>query len=189
FFTTKEPGKCTGLGLSIAYNIIKNAGGSILVSSSPGSGSTFTVLLPLSRSRDRSKSERTKPLQSPSRGSVRVLLVDDEDMLRDIGREMLCMLGHSVRTACNGRECLEILANDPEGFDLVILDMIMPELDGYHTLKEMEKIGKDTRVVISTGFSFEHEKDDLFSNPLIVARLNKPFNIRELSQVLEEVLA
>ncbi len=191
FFTTKLKGaeKGTGLGLSIAYNIIKNAGGSILVSSSPGSGSTFTVLLPLSRSRDRSKSERTKPLQSPSRGSVRVLLVDDEDMLRDIGREMLCMLGHSVRTACNGRECLEILANDPEGFDLVILDMIMPELDGYHTLKEMEKIGKDTRVVISTGFSFEHEKDDLFSNPLIVARLNKPFNIRELSQVLEEVLA
>ncbi len=110
-------------------------------------------------------------------------------MLREIGRDMLSLLGHAVETASNGHECMEILKRDEKGFDLVILDMIMPELDGYHTLKEMEKHHIDTRVVISSGFSFEHEKSDFLSNPLIVARLNKPFNLNELSQVLEEALA
>jgi CheY-like chemotaxis protein len=110
-------------------------------------------------------------------------------MLRDIGKEMLNLLGHSVETACNGYECMEILKNDTKGFDLIILDMIMPGLDGYHTLVEMEKQKIDTRVVISSGFSFEHEKQDFFSNPLIVAKLNKPFNLNELSQILEEALS
>lgn len=191
FFTTKTKGaaKGTGLGLSIAYNIIKNAHGSILVSSTPGKGSTFTVLLPITRTRDKAKGARPKTVQASPRAGARILLVDDEDMLRDIGKEMLCMLGHTVETAANGRECLDILTGDSQGFDVVILDMIMPELDGYHTLQEMERLGIKTRVVVSTGFSFEHEKEDFLSNPIIVARLNKPFNIEELSMVLEEVLA
>jgi two-component system cell cycle sensor histidine kinase/response regulator CckA len=117
------------------------------------------------------------------------LIVDDEEMLRDIGKEMLNLLGHSVETACNGHECMEILKKDTKGFDLIILDMIMPGLDGYHTLVEMEKNKIDTRVVISSGFSFEHEKQDFLSNPLIVAKLNKPFNLNELSQILEEALS
>jgi PAS domain S-box-containing protein len=190
FFTTKQKGnnKGTGLGLSIAYNIVRNAGGSIQVSSTPGKGSTFTVLLPISRARDKTRGLESKPVQAPGHPSARILMVDDEDMLRDIGREMLNMLGHRVMTATNGRECLEILKNDPDGFDLVILDMIMPELDGFHTLQEMKALGIETRVIISSGFSFEHEKQDLLSNPLIVARLNKPFNIHELSEVLNEAL-
>ncbi|HOM30074.1 MAG TPA: PAS domain S-box protein [Deltaproteobacteria bacterium] len=191
FFTTKQkgPNKGTGLGLSIAYNIIKNAGGSIQVSSTPGKGSTFTVLLPVAKARDKSKDHETRPMQTAARQSARILMVDDEDMLRDIGKDMLCMLGHSVTTATNGRECIDILKNDPDGFDLVILDMIMPELDGYHTLQQMKALGLSTRVIISSGFSFEHEKEDFLENPLIVARLNKPFNLEELSQVLDEALS
>ncbi len=191
FFTTKQkgPDKGTGLGLSIAYNIVKNAGGSIQVSSTEGKGTTFNVMLPLCATKGKGVFPAGKPVQPASKNKARILIVDDEDMLREIGRDMLSLLGHAVETASNGHECMEILKKDEKGFDLVILDMIMPELDGYHTLKEMEKHHIDTRVVISSGFSFEHEKSDFLSNPLIVARLNKPFNLNELSQVLEEALA
>jgi len=191
FFSTKQkgPDKGTGLGLSIAYNIIKNSGGSIQVNSSEGKGTTFSVLLPISIHKDKSLTAEQRVAQSTSKQSARILVVDDEEMLRDIGKEMLNLLGHSVETASNGYECMDILKRDSDGFDLVILDMIMPGLDGYHTLLEMEKHNIDTRVVISSGFSFEHEKQDIFSNPLIVARLNKPFNLHELSQILEEALS
>jgi PAS domain S-box-containing protein len=191
FFTTKQkgPDKGTGLGLSIAYNIIKNAGGSIQVISVEGKGTTFSVLLPISKLKEKLADSGERPLQGVSKQKARILMVDDEDMLRDIGREMLGLLGHSVETASNGHECMEILKKDTRGFDLIILDMIMPGLDGYHTLMEMEKQNIETRVVISSGFSFEHEKQDFFSNPLIVARLNKPFNLDELSQVLDEALS
>ncbi len=191
FYSTKQKGpeKGTGLGLSIAYNIVKNAGGSIQVTSTEGKGSCFSIVLPLCRSREKTKSADEKLSDCVPTNSARILIVDDEDMLRDIGKEMLSLLGHTVETAANGHECMEILRKDRKGFDLVILDMIMPELDGYHTLLEMTKLGIDTRVIISSGFSFEHEKDDLLTNPLIVARLNKPFNLNELSLVLEEALS
>ncbi len=191
FFSTKQkgPDKGTGLGLSIAYNIIKNSGGGIQVSSSEGKGSTFSVLLPVSKLKEKDLPSEDKISQCISKHQARILIVDDEEMLRDIGKEMLNLLGHSVETACNGHECMEILKNDTNGFDLIILDMIMPGLDGYHTLVEMEKLKIDTRVVISSGFSFEHEKQDFFSNPLIVAKLNKPFNLNELSQILDEALS
>jgi CheY-like chemotaxis protein/two-component sensor histidine kinase len=191
FFSTKQkgPDKGTGLGLSIAYNIIKNSGGGIQVSSAEGKGTTFSVLLPVSNQKEKAFPAAYKVSQGISKHQARILIVDDEEMLRDIGKEMLNLLGHSVETACNGHECMEILKNDTKGFDLIILDMIMPGLDGYHTLVEMEKNKIDTRVVISSGFSFEHEKQDFLSNPLIVAKLNKPFNLNELSQILEEALS
>jgi nitrogen-specific signal transduction histidine kinase/CheY-like chemotaxis protein len=191
FFTTKQkgPDKGTGLGLSIAYNIIKNAGGSIQVQSEVGTGSTFSILLPISRSKEKTAPLDERISQNSSTHKARILIVDDEDMLRDIGREMLSLLGHTVETVSNGHECLEVLMNDKQGFDLVILDMIMPGLDGYHTLIEMQKHNINTRVIISSGFSFEHEKQDFLSNPLIVAKLNKPFNLNELSQILDEALS
>ena len=191
FFTTKQkgPDKGTGLGLAIAYNIVKNAGGSIQVQSEEGKGSTFSILLPLSRRKDKTSSPDDRIVQNPSGHKARILMVDDEDMLRDIGKELLGLLGHTVETASNGHECLEMLMNDAQGFDLVILDMIMPGLDGYHTLLEMQKHHIDTRVVISSGFSFEHEQHDFLLNPLIVAKLNKPFNLSELSQTLDEALS
>jgi CheY-like chemotaxis protein len=190
FYSTKQkgPDKGTGLGLSIAYNIVKNAGGSIQVSSVEGKGSIFSVFLPLSKSKAKARDAIGRITRSTARNRARILIVDDEAMLRDIGKEMLCLLGHTVETASNGHECIEILKNNQKGFDLIILDMIMPEMDGYHTLLEMQKLDIDARVVISSGFSFEHEKDDFLSNPLIVARLNKPFNLNELSQIIDESL-
>jgi len=190
FFSTKEKGttKGTGLGLSITYNIVKNARGSIQLQSEEGKGSTFTILLPVSRSNDNPKAADGRDIPTAESSKARVLLVDDEEMLRDIGKEMLEFLGHEVDTASNGHVCLEKLKTDGKGFDIIILDMIMPGLDGYHTLQEMVKIGIDTKVIISSGFSFQHEKHDILNNPLIAAKLNKPFNMNELSSVLADIL-
>ncbi|HOO37203.1 MAG TPA: PAS domain S-box protein [Deltaproteobacteria bacterium] len=189
FFSTKEkgPNKGMGLGLSITYNIVKNARGSIQVQSEEGKGSRFTILLPLSRAKGDVKTSDGRDVR-PETSRARVLLVDDEVMLREIGKEMLEFLGHEVDTASDGHACLDKLKKDETGFDLIILDMIMPGLDGYHTLKEMERIGSDTKVIISSGFSFEHEKHDILNNPLIAAKLNKPFNMSELSRVLADIL-
>ena len=190
FFSTKEKGanKGTGLGLSITYNIVKNARGSIQVQSEEGKGSKFTILLPVSQSKNNSKSAVAGDNLRATSSRARVLLVDDEDMLRDIGKEMLEFLGHEVDTASNGHVCLEKLKTDKTGFDIIILDMIMPGLDGYHTLQEMVKIGINTKVIISSGFSFQHEKHDILNNPLIAAKLNKPFNMKELSSVISDIL-
>ncbi len=105
-------------------------------------------------------------------------------MLREIGKEMLEFLGHDVDTAPDGNLCMEKLRGNGNGFDIVILDMIMPGLDGYHTLQEMQREGIETKVVISSGFSFEHERQEILNNPLIVGKLNKPFNMEELSSML-----
>jgi two-component system, cell cycle sensor histidine kinase and response regulator CckA len=191
FFSTKQKGtnKGTGLGLSITYNIIKNAEGSIQVQSEEGKGTRFSVLLPIAKSRQKSAASEIRQSEKLSLQKARVLLVDDEDMLREIGKEMLEYLGHEVDTAQDGYRCIDLLTCNGGSFDIVILDMIMPGLDGYHTLKEMQKRGIQTKVIISSGFSFEHEREELLNNPLIAAKLNKPFNIEELSQVLNDILA
>ncbi len=190
FFSTKQKGtsKGTGLGLSITYNIVKNAGGTIKVQSEEAKGAQFTILLPVSKTKRKNIAIEGRPFEKAPVQKARVMLVDDEDMLRDIGKEMLEHLGHEVVTAPDGGSCLEKLKGDACGFDIIILDMIMPGLDGYHTLQEMLKQGIETKVIISSGFSFEHERQEILNNPLIVAKLNKPFNMNELSAVLSDIL-
>jgi len=192
FFTTKEKGpeKGIGLGLSITYNIIKNAGGSVQVISEVDKGSKFSMFIPLSISDTFATNDICpKAIKGSVSSKARILFVDDEEMLRDIGSEMIEFLGHEVETAADGYACLDKLENDSKGFDLIILDMIMPGLDGYHTIEELIKRDIRAKVIISTGFSFEHEKFTLINNSLIVSRLNKPFNLDELSKILDETLS
>ncbi len=159
FFTTKTRGanKGTGLGLAITYNLVKNAGGSVTVYPGKGIGTRFAILLPVSsmhpaKAHKQDEKDVNKQVGT-SRG--RILLVDDEDMIRGIGEEMLSFLGYDVVTAKDGNECIDILNRDG-GFDLVILDMIMPGLDGVHTLDRLERENMDVKVVLSSGFSFEN---------------------------------
>ncbi len=192
FFTTKTRGsdKGTGLGLAITYNLVRNAGGSIIVYSEKGIGTRFGILLPLSSARmDKSREEKKEGVKeqvSANRG--RILLVDDEDMVRDIGKEMLSFLGYDVITAKDGNECIDILKKDG-GFDLVILDMIMPGLDGAHTLDRLQKENMNVKVVLSSGFSFENEGNNmLMENPMVIGMLNKPFNLTELKETLLDLI-
>ncbi len=187
FFTTKDQGqnKGTGLGLSITYTIVKNAGGSIRVTSQRGKGSTFSILLPQSENTN-TQSQEDKMHQTERK--ARILLVDDEEMLLEIGQEMLEFLGHEVITASDGRQCIETLKANPGKFDIVILDMIMPNLDGAHTLALMAQENIDARIIVSSGFSFEDDQAEILSNPLVAGKLNKPFKMTELSKVLADIL-
>jgi PAS domain S-box-containing protein len=185
FFTTKEKGVGTGLGLSITYSVIKGAGGNIKVSSESGAGTKFTIILPEFHGNVETSSEES-PLEEHAK-LLKILLVDDEPMIREIGREILESIGHEVKTAINGIECLEMLAGTDAVFDAIILDMIMPGLDGYHTLSEMKSRGIKARVIISTGFHSGDEFKEIMANPLVVGCLNKPFTVRELNRILSGI--
>ena len=118
---------------------------------------------------------------------ARILLVDDEEMLLEIGSEMIEFLGYSVQTAQGGLECLKILENDQD-FDLVILDMAMPDLDGQQTLAEIQKRSLAKRVIISSGFNLDSDRDAILAAERVVGALNKPFNLNELSRIISETL-
>jgi len=118
---------------------------------------------------------------------ARILLVDDEEMLLEIGSEMIEFLGYSVKTAQGGQECLRILEAD-NAFDLVILDMVMPDLDGEATLAEIEKRQLPVKVIISSGFNLDSERDAILTSPQVAGALNKPFNLGELSKIISETI-
>jgi len=185
FFTTKPKDVGTGLGLAITYNIIKHAEGSIQVTSEKDKGTRFSIILPITDGVIEAEPEYAEIKTTGQR--FRILLVDDEEMLREIGKEMLESLGHEVLTARNGFECIEMLKKEDGSIDLVILDMIMPGLDGQHTLMEMVKAEIQTKVMVSSGFYHEELSDNVMANSLVVAKLNKPFNMQELSRVLATI--
>lgn len=185
FFTTKGKKEGTGLGLSITYTVVKNADGHIKVSSEKGKGTRFTILLPLSEEKQKKEEDKKQSIEEMK--GINILLVDDEPMIREIGMEIFESLGHNVTTAGNGIECLEILSKGEGNYDVVILDMIMPGLDGFHTLAEMSARGIDTKVIVSTGFHSGDEFDEITSNPLVIASLNKPFTVHELTRVLSKI--
>jgi two-component system, cell cycle sensor histidine kinase and response regulator CckA len=185
FFTTKDKKEGFGLGLSITYTVVKNAGGNIEVSSEKGKGSHFTILLPASDESPEGAGEEKSSMENIK--GVSILLVDDEPMIRDIGREILESIGHKVTTASNGIECLDILSKSASKYDVVILDMIMPGLDGMHTLAEMKAKKINKKVIVSTGFHAGEEFREITSNPLVVASLNKPFTVHELNRVLSKI--
>ena len=185
FFTTKPKDVGTGLGLAITYNIIKHAEGSIQVFSEKGKGTRFSIILPVTDGTMEAEPEYAEIKTTGQR--FRILLVDDEEMLREIGKEMLESLGHEVLTARNGFECIDVLKQENGSIDLVILDMIMPGLDGQHTLMEMVKAEIPTKVMVSSGFYHEELTENVMANSLVVAKLNKPFNMQELSRVLSTI--
>jgi PAS domain S-box-containing protein len=178
FFTTKEPGKGTGLGLSVAYGIIKDHQGAINVYSEVGVGTVFHIYLPLA-------TEGPIILKEEARlvfGSGRILLVDDEELIRNTSSSLLKSLGYEVVTAENGAEAVKIYSEKHAGIDLVILDMIMPVMGGKEALKKLREINPDCRVIISSGFSKEDEMSDISSG--VSGFLPKPFRINELSETV-----
>ena len=151
FFSTKKPGEGTGLGLAMVYGITKNHGGHIMVYSEPGVGTTFKIYLPVVVDMAASGEFRIEP-EAPG-GSETILLVDDEDMIRDLGRKMLEQAGYSVMEAETGEEALETYRNRGREIDLVVLDLVMPGIGGYQALVELKNMDSDVRVVVASGYS------------------------------------
>ncbi|MEA1970164.1 MAG: ATP-binding protein, partial [Thermodesulfobacteriota bacterium] len=150
FFTTKEKGEGTGMGLSVVHGIVKDYGGAITVYSEPGSGSTFNVFLPVFEGEVRLETKIEEPLPH---GNERILFIDDELAIVDIGRQMLERLGYEVVTRTSSIEALELFRAKPDRFDLVITDMTMPKMTGEEIAREIMLIRPDIPVILCTGFS------------------------------------
>ncbi|MEW6327719.1 MAG: ATP-binding protein [Thermodesulfobacteriota bacterium] len=188
FFTTKEKGKGTGLGLSMVYNIIKKHRGAIDVKSEIGKGATFNIYLPHSSVQN----TPGKPLESledktdQPQGQETLLLVDDEEVIRGFATEILSAHGYQVIACQNGREASEIYAASPGKIDLVILDLVMPVMDGKETLAALKKINPQVKVAISSGYAETKELKGLECE--IGAFIHKPYKSAELLRKVREVL-
>ena len=184
FFTTKEMGRGTGLGLASVYGIVKNHAGFINVYSVKGEGTTFNIYLPAS---GKEVVGEKKVSDDVSRGTGTVLLVDDEDMIIDVGGQLLKKLGYKVRTAGSGKEAIRIYKKNRDKIDIVILDMVMPHMSGGETYDRLNEINPEVRVLLSSGYSINGMATEIL-NRGCNGFIQKPFNIKDLSRKLREIL-
>ncbi len=187
FFTTKEMGRGTGLGLSSVYGIIKNHGGTINVYSEKGKGATFNIYLPAVGSPflKASKGPKEKGIQ---KGEGTILIVDDEELVAEVGCAMLKRLGYNVLVANSGKEGVEIFQKEKNSIDLVILDMIMPEMSGTEAFDKIKEIDPGARVLLASGYSLNGHSNIILQNGCN-GFIQKPFNIAELSGKIKDILA
>ncbi|MDC7239143.1 MAG: response regulator [Spirochaetales bacterium] len=183
FYTTKEQGRGTGLGLYTVYATVQNHHGAITVYSEVGEGTVFHLYLPC-REGSQTASASRKMTHS---GTGVILLVDDEKLIRISGKETLKEMGYSVLLAENGVEALRVFEEKHSEIDLVIMDMLMPEMNGSDAFFRMKKIDKDCRIIITSGFTKDENLREMKKAGL-AGFLQKPFRNYELSRMMEEVL-
>ena len=186
FFTTKEMVRGTGLGLSSAYGIIKNHGGIIDVYSEKDKGTTFKIYLPASEKEAAIKEEK-RLVDEVLKGTETVLLVDDEYMIVDVGEEMLKEMGYTVLVARSGKEAVEVYSKHKAEIDLVVLDMIMPDMGGGDAYDRMKEENPDVKVILSSGYSIDGEATEILERGCN-GFIQKPFNMKGLSGRIREVL-
>ncbi|MCX5812911.1 MAG: PAS domain S-box protein [Proteobacteria bacterium] len=184
FFTTKEMGRGTGLGLATVYGIVKGHGGIIDVYSEKGYGTTFNIYLPATM---KNITEEKAVVQQILNGNETVLLVDDEDIIIDVSKQILETLGYKVLVARSGQEAIDIYEKQGAHIDVVILDMIMPEMNGGEIFDVLRAMNSDTKIILSSGYSM----NDLTTKIMECgchAFIQKPFGIDQLSQKLRGIL-
>jgi CheY-like chemotaxis protein len=184
FFTTKEMGRGTGLGLASVYGIVKNHGGFINVFSKKEQGTRFEIYLP---STDKGVPIKEKVVEKFVEGQETVLLVDDEDMILDVGTRMLKKLGYQVFTARDGKEAISVFQKHRGKIDVIVLDMIMPRMGGGETYDRIKKIRPGVKVLLSSGYSINGQASEIL-NRGCDGFIQKPFNLQNLSQSLRAIL-
>jgi len=182
FFTTKEVGKGTGLGLASVYGMVKEHRGAITVSSKKGDGTTFHLMLPNSNESVSMKQDSSEEAQISASG--RVLLVDDEEIIRSTGKALLEDIGYSVITANNGRAGVDIFKKSPTEFEFIILDMIMPEMNGTETFYAIKEIDPNAKMFVTSGYT-KNEKLDELERDGLKGFIHKPFTLSELLRVID----
>ena len=184
FFTTKGLGEGTGLGLAVVHGIVKQSNGYITAESEPGKGSTFTVYFP--EISEEQHTEGPEDATIPT-GSERILFVDDEEALIEMGEDILAELGYEVTSRMNGKEALSLLKEDPSRFDLVVTDVTMPEITGVDLARQALAIRPDLPIIMCTGFSHLVNADTAKAAG-IRAFIMKPLTKREIAKTIRQVL-
>ncbi|NVL91275.1 MAG: response regulator [Desulfobacterales bacterium] len=186
FFTTREMGKGTGMGLASSYGIIKNHAGIINVYSKKNEGTTFNIYLPAIEVpiSEQGPGKREKEVQQ---GRETILLVDDEDMIIDVGREMLMAMGYKVLSAGGGKKAIDVYRKNKDKIDLIILDMIMPDVNGGDVYDKLKEINPDIKVILSSGYSISGQATEILDRGCD-GFIQKPFNIKQMSQWIRKVL-
>jgi PAS domain S-box-containing protein len=184
FFTTKELGKGTGMGLASVYGTVRSHHGAITVYSEIGHGSTFRLYLPLA---DEDAEETALPRDIPVTGNARILIVDDEEVVREVGAEMLRELGYRVTTCKDGQEAVEYYKKTWSYIDLVVLDMVMPELGGKDAFIAMREINPHVRAILSSGYSINGEAQSILDEG-VISFIGKPFRQAAFAQVVAHAL-
>ena len=185
FFTTKEVGKGSGLGLAMAYGIVKSSEGCINVESENGQGTTFELFFPVTESVPELSKEPSK--SKALAGSGTILVVDDEEVVRDLVLEVLSVHGYNVLLAQDGLEAIHVYKAFGHTIDLVLLDMIMPRMGGKEAYEKLKEINSDIKVLFCTGYGPNHKiYEELRKSNLPYA--SKPFKIDELVRKVQQVL-
>ncbi|RKZ08669.1 hypothetical protein DRQ05_01080 [bacterium] len=190
FFSTKERKERVGLGLSIVYGTIKNMGGFINVESSPQMGTHFALYIPASTEKE--KKESTETMFSTLTGTEYILVVDDEEVIRDLSTRILTSAGYRVITAEDGKKALTILKEESDSIDLVVLDLIMPHMSGGTAFKKIRELIPNMPVIISTGYSpgdsaadiLKHNGTDFLQKPFFMNDM-----LRKVRRMLDETKA
>jgi two-component system cell cycle sensor histidine kinase/response regulator CckA len=181
FFSTKDAGKGTGMGLAMVYGIVERAEGHISVESEPNQGTTFRIYLPLTMNKAVDAPVVTESL--PGRGEGKLLLVEDEAGIRLMTRKYLESIGYTVLEAENGTEALHIFRDLPGEIDLIVTDIIMPGMRGDDLVKEIQSERKDIAAIFISGYA------DIGNLSKEITILEKPFSFPELGRCVEDVLA
>ena len=185
YFTTKKEGEGTGMGLSLVHGIIKSHNGEIIVDSEPGKGTCFYVFLPVTDIEI--VPTEVESLEPVVGGNERILLVDDEWTLVEMGKQMLERFGYMVEIKTSSKGALEVFCSNPDVFDLIITDQTMPIMTGIQLTQELKKIRPDIPVILCTGFS-EVIDEENFKSQGIDAFVMKPIVMREIAAVIRSVL-
>ncbi len=170
--------------MASAYGIVKNHGGIITVYSEVGRGTTFNIYLPVSEKEVVHEPPATERLL---KGTETILLVDDEEIIIDVGKDLLENLGHKVFVADSGEHAIEILAELGEKINLVILDLVMPGLDGSKTFDRIRELLPDMPVLLSSGYPSNGQADEVLRKGCN-GFIQKPFNLSELSLQIRKIL-
>jgi two-component system cell cycle sensor histidine kinase/response regulator CckA len=191
FFSTKEIGSGTGLGLSTVYGIVRQTGGFIFVESEKGKGATFQIYLPRYQQSDIAAAARAEPGEPPAvkdiTGTGTVMLVEDEDPVRIFGARALRNKGYTVLEARSGEAALEMMGQASEKIDLLITDVVMPKMDGPGLVREVREVHPDMKVIFISGYTEDNFRQRLDSDSNIHF-LPKPFSLKQLATKVKEVI-
>ena len=184
FFTTKEMGRGSGLGLASAYGIIKGHGGYIDVESKKGYGSVFTICLPASKESPLKTSAVSDAVEC---GNETVLLVDDEEVIVEVGGQLLEKLGYTVIKAYGGEEGIRKYQEKKDNIDMVILDMVMPDIGGSEAYEKIKRIDPEAKILLSSGYSVDGQATEILDKGCN-GFIQKPFSLEALSKKIREIL-